>query len=305
MKSMRDRPLRSLKSTRRRSNRPSRWQAQPLWVLVSLLVNGFLLAILMLTALRDHSLSTTAPPVAPAVAPSPATRGEAIAAMPVTNSASSASFGERQQLNYQQWLDLLEQEARAVETNPPGRLTVLAGDSLSLWFPPELLPIDRAWLNQGISGETSAGLLRRLDLFKDTQPQAIFVLIGINDLIRQVKPETIVANQRQILQDLHRQHPGSQIVLQSILPHGVDQVTWEGRDRLLAVTNDRIRKVNEALRAIAKEEDVYFLDLNPLFADAEGNLQPALSTDGLHLSAQGYMVWRTALQLYSQMQLEK
>ncbi|MBD2089362.1 G-D-S-L family lipolytic protein [Microcoleus sp. FACHB-1515] len=293
---MRDRPLRPLKP-RLRSAKPSRWQSQPLWVLVSLLVNGFLLAILMLIALRDHSLSTTAPPAVPP--PS------AIAAMPVTNTAQSASFGERQQLNYQQWLDLLQQEARAVAANPPQRLTVLAGDSLSLWFPPDLLPSDRAWLNQGISGETSAGLLRRLDLFKDTQPQTILVLIGINDLIRQINPETIVANQRQILKDLRRQHPGAQIVLQSILPHGVDQVTWEGRDRLLAVTNDRIRQVNRELEAIAREENVYFLDLNPLFADAEGNLRPALSTDGLHLSAEGYIVWRTALQLYSQMELEK
>lgn len=298
---MRDRPLRPLKSTRLRSAKPSRWQSQPLWVLVSLLVNGFLLAILMLIALRDHSLSTT---VTPAVPP-PASRGEMTAAMPVTNSAQSASFGERQQLNYQQWLDLLGQEARAVAANPPRRLSVLAGDSLSLWFPPDLLPIDRGWLNQGISGETSGGLLRRLDLFKDTQPQTIFVLIGINDLIRQIQPETIVANQRQILQDLRRQHPGSQIVLQSILPHGVDQVTWEGRDRLLAVTNERIRQVNAELKAIAAAEDAYFLDLNPLFADAEGNLRPALSTDGLHLSAQGYMVWQTALQLFSQMELEK
>lgn len=301
MKSMRDRPLRPLKSTRPRSAKSSRWQAQPLWVLVSLLVNGFLLAILMLIALRDHGLSSTATPIAPP----PPRGGEATAAMPVTNSVQSASFGQRQQLNYQQWLDLLEQEARAVAANPPSRLTVLAGDSLSLWFPPDLLPIDRAWLNQGISGETSAGLLRRLDLFKDTQPQTIFVLIGINDLIRQVKPETVLANQRQILQDLRRQHPGSQIVLQSILPHGVDQVTWEGRDRLLAVTNDRIRQMNKELKAIAAEEKVYFLDLNSLFVDSEGNLQPALSTDGLHLSTQGYMVWRTALQLYSQMELEK
>jgi lysophospholipase L1-like esterase len=295
MKAMRDRPLRPLKSVRRkRSAKPSLWQSQPLWVLVSLLVNGFLIAILMLTALRDHSLSTTAPATA-----------ALLASLPTTSSTLVANVGERHQLNYQQWLDLLEQEARAAAEQPPQRLTILVGDSLSLWFPPNLLPSDRSWLNQGISGETSAGLLRRLDLFRATQPQTIFVLIGINDLIRQVKVETVLANQQEILRDLRRQHPQSQIVLQSILPHGVESVTWEGRDRLLAVTNERIRELNENLRSIAAEEGTQFLDLYPLFADAQGNLQPALSTDGLHLSPQGYLVWRTALQLYSQIELEK
>ncbi|NEQ25615.1 MAG: G-D-S-L family lipolytic protein, partial [Microcoleus sp. SIO2G3] len=204
----------------------------------------------MLTSLRDHSLSTTATPVTP---PPP----QRFVSLPVTTAAQPASFGQRQQLTYQQWLDLLSQEARAVAANPPQRLTVLAGDSLSLWFPPDLLPAGRNWLNQGISGETSAGLLRRLDLFEDTQPETIFVLIGINDLIRQVNDETLLANQREILHDLHRQHPKSQIVLQSILPHGVDQVTWEGRNRLLSITNDRIRQLNDSLKTIASEEKAY------------------------------------------------
>jgi len=47
-----------------------------------------------------------------------------------------------------------------------------------------------------------------------------------------------------------------------------------------------------------------YLDLYPMFSDAEGNLQTELSTDGLHLNEQGYLVWRSALQLFGQIQLK-
>ncbi|HAX89511.1 MAG TPA: lysophospholipase, partial [Cyanobacteria bacterium UBA11370] len=61
-------------------------------------------------------------------------------------------LGERHQLNYQQWVALLEQEAQVIAEQKPEHLAVLLGDSISLWFPNELLPPDQKWLNQGISG---------------------------------------------------------------------------------------------------------------------------------------------------------
>lgn len=218
--------------------------------------------------------------------------------------AVAPELGPRHKLNYQQWLDILQKEANVAAQKSPQRLSIMAGDSLSLWFPIELLPEDRYWLNQGISGETSYGLLKRLDLFDRTQPQIIFVMIGINDLIRGVSDEVILDNQRQIISYLRRVHPKTQIVIQSILPHGDKEATWEGRDKLLAITNSRIRQLNQQLQNIATKEDVKYLDLYPLFTNQQGNLRPEFSTDGLHLSPIGYVVWRTALQIYSQMELE-
>lgn len=213
-------------------------------------------------------------------------------------------LGPRHQLNYQQWVELLGQEAEVVVRQQPKHLSILAGDSLSLWFPNEMLPSEQAWLNQGISGETSRGLLNRLELFDKTQPDAIFVMIGINDLIRGVKDETILANQQLIVRYLQRVHPQAKIVVQSILPHSGTKATWERRDRLLAIPNSRIRELNEQLKAIAREENAVYLDLYPLFADDEGNLKMELSTDGLHLNPQGYLVWRNALVVLNQIILE-
>jgi len=88
------------------------------------------------------------------------------------------------------------------------------------------------------------------------------------------------------------------------LPHSGEQATWEGRDRLLAIPNSRIREINRRLGEIANTENALYLDLYPMFSDAEGNLQTELSTDGLHLNEQGYLVWRSALQLFGQIQLK-
>ncbi|UBF28018.1 GDSL-type esterase/lipase family protein [Kovacikia minuta CCNUW1] len=215
-------------------------------------------------------------------------------------------LGDRHQLTYQQWVALLGREAKVAAEHSPRRLVVLAGDSLSLWFPPELLPSEVTWLNQGISGETSAGLLQRLSLFDKTRPETIFVMIGINDLLRGIRSETVLANQREIIRHLKTVHPRARIVVQSILPHGGKSGSVPNNlqtsplsDRLLAVSNRSIRSVNQQLAAIAKEEGVEYLDLYPDFSDSEGDLAPELSTDGLHLSPQGYWIWASRLQTFS------
>lgn len=213
-------------------------------------------------------------------------------------------LGPRHQWSYEQWVNQLAREATAIAENPPERLAILAGDSISLWFPSELLPSEVSWLNQGISGEVSSGLLQRLKLFDNTTPDVIFVMIGINDLIRGVPPEEILDNYRRIIQDLRLYHPNAILVVQSVLPHSGKLATWEGRDRLEQMPNEQVRQINEQLEAIAIAEGAEFLDLYPLFANADGNLRLDLTTDGLHLNQQGYLVWRSALELYNQLKLK-
>ncbi|NJL41121.1 MAG: hypothetical protein HC899_33615 [Leptolyngbyaceae cyanobacterium SM1_4_3] len=276
----------------------------PTWALLSLMTNSFLLVSVVLLLFRDYSADVTLR----TRPPSESSRlvQSSLFQPSLVNPAYPliAQLGPRHQLTYQQWVNLLAQEAQAAAENPPDRLTILVGDSLSLWFPSELLLSERVWLNQGISGETSTGLLRRLDLFRTTKPETLFIMIGINDLIRGTSGETLLANHRLIMQSLKEQHPQAEIVVQSILPHGAEQAVWEGRSRLLEIPNSYIRELNQQLEAIALEEDVYYLDLHPLFTDITGNLRPELSTDGLHLSPQGYLIWSSALQIFSQTKLE-
>ncbi len=282
----------------------SRSKAIPVWALLSLLTNGILiLAVAQL--LRGQNLTESSPASAAVTVQSPEEHIRPLAATKSGKSLLEAPVpGQRHKWSYQQWVTQLGREAEAAASNRPPKLSVLAGDSLSMWFPTKLLPPDRIWLNQGISGETSVGLLKRLQLFDRTFPDTVFVMIGINDLLRGASDEGILNNQRQIIRDLRWAHPKAQVVVQSILPHSGEQSTWENRDRLLAIPNSRIRAINRRLKEIANSENVSYLDLQPLFADADGNLPKELSTDGLHLNDRGYLVWRSALQMFNQMQLK-
>ncbi len=266
----------------------------PLLTGCSLAVNGLLLSVIVLLLLRDRGLSPASQ------ATSSVVQVSRVQAAPLP----PPELGPRHQLSYNEWVVLLQREAEVVADKQPKRLTVMVGDSLSLWFPPDLLPSERSWLNQGISGETTAGLLKRLNLFDRTEPETIFLLIGINDLIRGVSDETILANQAEIIRYLRRVHPKSQLVVQSILPHADSRATWEGKGRLQEIANSRIRRLNQQLETIATEQGAFYLDLHPLFTDKAGDLRTNLTTDGLHLSPQGYLVWRSALQVFDQVKLE-
>lgn len=276
----------------------------PGWVFMSVAANGLLLTALI--GLSFQRLGSTAPTPTAATsdfnASSTATNPKATTAQAnlTALTAPERQSGSRHQLTYQDWQALLKQEAAAIADQKPDHLSILAGDSISLWFPEALLSSDRTWLNQSISGETSTGLLKRLNAFDGTEPETVFIMIGINDLLRGNDDRAILANQQQIIRTLKETHPQAQIVVQSILPHAAAAATWEGRDRLLKLPNTRIQQVNRELEAIAQDEEVYFLDLYTLFADEQGNLRMELSTDGLHLNPQGYQTWSIALQVYSQ-----
>ncbi|NES85933.1 MAG: hypothetical protein F6K10_33660, partial [Moorea sp. SIO2B7] len=202
---------------------------------MSLITNGLLMLTLVHIWLREPTLPGQSLTKSSSIAPI-----QLIRQIPT----STPELGEQHHLTYQEWVALLRREAEVAAENKPANLNILLGDSISLWFSPQLLPPGKNWLNQAISGETSRGLLKRLELFDETQPKVIFVMIGINDLLRGFKDDTIVVNHLLIIRYLRRLHPQTRIVIQSILPHSGAKATWEGRDRLLKIPNQRIQKIN-------------------------------------------------------------
>ncbi|MEA5595553.1 SGNH/GDSL hydrolase family protein [Rivularia sp. UHCC 0363] len=192
----------------------------------------------------------------------------------------------KSKLTYQDWKSLLALEAGAMSRGQGNnRLSIMLGDSLSLWFPTSQLPNKKLWLNQGISGDTSTGVLKRISAISSTKPEIIYIMAGINDLRKGASDKVILNNHRQMIRSLKRSHPSSHIIIQSILP-----------TRLPTIPNTRIRTINSQLASIAQEEGVNYIDLHKWFADFQGDLRQDLTTDGLHLSLEGYEVWLAAIQ---------
>jgi len=191
----------------------------------------------------------------------------------------------------EQWRQLLEWEAKAIASGQgTNRLNVLVGDSLTLWFPPEGLPSDSLWLNQGMSGENTNLILKRLSALASTKPSNIYVMAGINDLKQGASDREILNNLTLIVRRLHQNHPQAQVVMQSILP-----------TRRAEMSNERIRHLNEQILAMAQREGAGYLDLYSLFSDTDGNLREDFTTDGIHLTALGYQVWQSEIQMASEL----
>lgn len=190
-----------------------------------------------------------------------------------------------QQPTYEQWQQLLRQEASAIAAGQGrNRLTVVVGDSLSLWLPPEMLSRDRFWLNQAISGDTTSGILQRLSNFADARPDTVHVMAGINDLKSGASDAEILANMHQIMTRLRQQHPQARIVIHSILP-----TRWEN------IPSSRTRHLNRQIAYLAAYHRLSYLDLQPQFSNARGTLRKEFTTDGLHLNRLGYQAWQPAL----------
>lgn len=270
----------------------------PNWAALSLIMNGLLFTTLLL-------MSQESPVVSEPLMVADLSEDTILADAAIANNVIDLPHpsGGRK-LSYQQWVDILSKDAKAMAARNPEHLTVLLGDSLSLWFPGELMPGRRVWINQSISGEKTQGLLDRLELLDDNNVEAVFLMIGINDLIWGKTDEEIVNNYKEIVRRLKKEHPKTQIVVQSILPHSGENSTWESRDKLEALPSERIKAMNQTLRNIASDNDAYYLDLYPIFVTGDGTLRPDLTTDGLHLNRQGYLVWRSAIALYAQLELQ-
>lgn len=189
------------------------------------------------------------------------------------------------QPTYRDWQTLLTQEARAVAGGQgQNRLEVVLGDSLGMWLPPELLPRDRLWLNQSISGDTTAGILQRLGAFANTRPSTIHLMAGTNDLKHGVPQEQIVKNLQQTVTLLQQQHPQAQIVIYSVLP-----------TRRAEIANERVRSLNARIATLTQRVNVEYRNIHPWFQDESGHLRQELTTDGLHLNPQGYTLWQRAI----------
>jgi lysophospholipase L1-like esterase len=161
-------------------------------------------------------------------------------------------------------------------------LIALFGDSITEGFAAEEFLPQFHFANRGISGDVSEAMLLRLkESILDLRPDAVFVLIGTNDLAVGYSNGQIVATIREICGRISTALPDTRLILQSILPTRSDPTR----------PNDRIRQINASLKSVAREEGLLFFDLHALFANASGELPSEYSLDGLHLNGSAYAQW--------------
>ncbi len=155
--------------------------------------------------------------------------------------------------------------------------------------------------NRGISGDNTFGILHRLEEVTASQPQKIFLLIGINDLSKDTPMEVILNNYRRIALKIKKQSPHTRLYVQSLMPTSDDFPHFPKAKN----KDDKIRAVNQGIREIALELDLVFIDLYPHFLSPQGKLDAAYTNDGLHLMGEGYLLWADILRPYIEEPVEE
>lgn len=159
----------------------------------------------------------------------------------------------------------------------------------------ELLGITNA-VNRGIIGNTAADIDGRLSPITEARPKAIFLLTGANDVSHDLSADSIATAIIALVDRIRSQSPDTKLYLQSLLPIN----NSFGRYKLIFDKEQVFRDVNSLLEPQVKERGVPWINLYPLFCDENQNLRSELTSDGLHLKQEGYLIWRDALIPYIQ-----
>lgn len=157
----------------------------------------------------------------------------------------------------------------------------------------ELLQMPRA-KNRGISGDTTFGILERLDEITEGKPSKIFLLIGINDISRNFPDRTIIANYTEIINRIKEESPRTHIYVQTILPVNNTFDVYKNHYN----KDEHILRVNNAIKKLAKKEGLTLIKLHDQFLDANNRLDPKYTEEGLHLNSVGYLLWADILKPY-------
>ena len=210
---------------------------------------------------------------------------------PETNTADDSAQGNNTQNNSTQTNEVQTTQSEQTTTSAEQQqapLTILAlGDSLTEGlgvdnddnYPAQLEARlkelgykDVKVVNSGLSGETSTGLVNRLDWVLQTKPDITILTVGANDAIRGIDVATVEANIRTAVKRL--QDGGSEVIL------GGMQIY----DNL---GSDYVESFAAIYPRVAKDMNVTLI---PFFLDGVGGDPKLNQADSIHPTKEGYTI---------------
>ncbi len=145
---------------------------------------------------------------------------------------------------------------------------------LSLYYP----GLDA--INEGVSGETTADILERMDRSVYAyEPDVLVLLAGVNDILSGVPDDAVTAGLEAIIAGIREHLPETAVLVQSIYPVAEGDDLWY---------TGHIRAVNERLEELAAGYGCRYVDVYGALCAADGRLDSRYSDDGLHPNDAGY-----------------
>jgi len=141
--------------------------------------------------------------------------------------------------------------------------------------------------NRGIGGDTTRGVLYRLDADAlSLDPKAVVLLIGTNDIGTGADHNDVADNINQIVKEMKKRYPKMPIIVCEVMPSSEKK----GRPA------DKIKKLDASIKKDVRwQRHVYLCDTWSIYANANGDAPQNEFPDLLHPNATGYAKWTAAL----------
>ncbi|MEZ8786502.1 SGNH/GDSL hydrolase family protein [Vibrio splendidus] len=165
----------------------------------------------------------------------------------------------------------------------PNADLVMFGDSITEWAPWADIFRDVSMVNRGLAGDTTTGMLHRIDTTLNVKPKLVCFMAGINDLAQGYDVEHIYQNYIDMLKVW--QENDIRILVQSTLYVGSK----------LQGLNPSVELLNSKISEYCSQQGIAFLDVNSVLSPNQ-LLSNEYSCDDLHLNAKAYQVWAEVLQ---------
>lgn len=133
---------------------------------------------------------------------------------------------------------------------------------------------------------------RKLSIFDalaETEFSKVYIMVGINEMGRGTN-ESYAEAYKNVIDRILDINPNALIYINSIM-----HVSKEKNDSDPLFNNGNINVRNAAVIPLADGKHIFFLNVNDILDDEEGNLQEELTGDGVHLKGSYYELWHQYL----------
>lgn len=122
------------------------------------------------------------------------------------------------------------------------------------------------------------------DKLSNNEYGKIYVMLGVNEIGNDF--DYTMNSFVKLINIIKEYQPDSLIYIMANL-----HVTQDRQSQGDAITNSNINNLNSAMSELADGQKIFYLDVNKIFDDSEGNLISECSNDGVHVVAKYYQTW--------------
>lgn len=130
----------------------------------------------------------------------------------------------------------------------------------------------------------NVGKITLNELLKEKDYDKVYIMLGINEIGYQT--DQTLEKYAKLLDTVKQAQPDAILFVQGNL-----HVTKELSQSDDIINNEAINRLNTSISKFADNKRIFYLDINPVFDDAEGNLDEEKTSDKIHIYAKYYIDW--------------